>query len=47
MPHYLFHHSYIEQERANKRAEDVRSFLMAALVVGMFFAGCLVGYLLH
>lgn len=47
MQHHLFHHSYIAQERARERAESVRSFLLAALVVGMFFAGCVIGYFLH
>ena len=41
---FPFHHVYMEQVRAEQRAETIRSWLLAALVVGMFFAGCVVGW---
>ena len=40
-----FHHSYVAQQREQRRRETVRSFAMAALVAVMFFMGCVVGYL--
>ena len=38
---------FMEAERARQRAADVRSLLLVVLVVGMFGAGCVVGYLCH
>lgn len=43
---FPFHHSFIDQERAERQREDVRSWLVAGLVVAMFFAGCVIGYFL-
>jgi hypothetical protein len=37
----------MEQLRAEERRTAIRSWLLAALVVAMFFAGCVVGYLCH
>lgn len=42
----IFLHSLIEQERAERRAKDIRAILLGLLVVGMFAFGVLVGWML-
>ncbi len=43
----MFHHSLMDAERAKRRCDTVRAWLMAALVAGMFGAGVCVGIMLH
>ncbi len=43
----MFHHSLMDADRAKRRCDTVRAWLMAALVAGMFGAGVCVGIMLH
>ena len=44
--HIMFHHSFIEADRAARRRDTIHAWLVAALVVTMFGAGVFVGFFL-